>query len=120
MQLTDTQWKEIKRFVLNHPKNSDRRGRPSLDEREVMNAILWVLGSGARWKQMPDAYPQYQTCRNYFYSWLKKGAIEDILTVLADGLMPEEKIVFERTKGKAYNPCKKKLSEIVQKIQEAT
>ena len=117
MQLTDAQWKNIKGFVLNETKNSGGRGRPSLDERKVMNAILWVLGSGARWKQMPDFYPQYQTCRNYFYLWLRKGAIENTLVVLANDLKPEERIVFKRMEGKSYHPSKKKLTEIVRRIE---
>jgi hypothetical protein len=89
MDLTNKQWDLVKKIVSSQKKNESKRGRPALDKREVMNAILWVLSKGARWKQIPDCYPQYQTCRNYFYEWLKTGAMEGTLRALISDLDEE-------------------------------
>jgi transposase len=48
-ELTDAQWHKIERLL---PKEapSPRGGRRRIDDREVLEGILWVLRSGARWK----------------------------------------------------------------------
>ena len=51
-ELTNTQWARIQPR-LPKPK---RRGRPWADDRQTINGILWVLRSGARWKDMPREY----------------------------------------------------------------
>lgn len=44
------------------PQREERRGRPWRSNCEVLNGILWILPSGARWKDLPDRFPPYQTC----------------------------------------------------------
>ena len=50
--LTETQWSRIK-FVFEEPR---KVGRPSLNPRIVFNAILWILKSGGRWRDLPAHY----------------------------------------------------------------
>ena len=50
--LTDAQWNRIK-FVFEEPA---KVGRPSLNPRRVFNAIMWILKSGARWRDLPARY----------------------------------------------------------------
>ncbi|MGE5444032.1 MAG: transposase, partial [Ignavibacteriales bacterium] len=47
-------------------RRQDGRGRPWRDNREVLNGILWILRSGARWKDLPERFPPYQTCHRRF------------------------------------------------------
>jgi transposase len=44
----------------------DSRGRKPRDPREVLNGILWVLRTGAPWKDLPGRYPPRQTCHRRF------------------------------------------------------
>ena len=55
--LTDEQWKKIEPLI---PKKSVGRkgGRPRTNDRLVFEGILWVLRTGARWKDLPDRYPK--------------------------------------------------------------
>ncbi|WP_448518267.1 transposase, partial [Rhodoflexus sp.] len=32
--------------------------------------ILWVLRTGAAWKDLPDRYPPYQTCHRRYQQWV--------------------------------------------------
>jgi transposase len=64
----------------------DSRGRKPRDPREVLNDILWVLRTGAPWKDLPDRYPSYQTCHRRFYYWTKAGVFRRIVKELAADL----------------------------------
>ncbi len=60
-ELSDAQWQLIE-AILRPKRRSDGRGRPWQDTRPVLNGILWVLGTGAQWRELPNKYPPYQTC----------------------------------------------------------
>jgi len=79
VELTDEQWDIIKPLIPEPPKRPDGRGRPRRDNREILNGILWIMRTGAQWKDMPDRYPPYQTCHRRFQEWVRLGVFEDIL-----------------------------------------
>ena len=68
VELTDAQWDRISRLIPK-PKATPKGGRPRADDRAVMEGILWVLRSGARWRDMPDRYPAYATCWRRLGEW---------------------------------------------------
>ncbi len=82
VELTDEQWDIIKPLIPEPPKRPDGRGRPRRDNREILNGILWIMRTGAQWKDMPDRYPPYQTCHRRFQEWVRSGVFEDILRAL--------------------------------------
>ena len=47
-----------------------------------MEGILWVLSSGARWRDLPKEFPKFQTCHNLFQEWQRQGVFEDIFEAL--------------------------------------
>jgi len=47
--LTDAQWNRIK-FLID---KREKVGCPSLNPRRVFNPIMWILKSGARWRDLP-------------------------------------------------------------------
>src|SRR6266852_1502578 len=55
-ELSDAQWKLIEP-ILRPKRRTDGRGRPWQDTRAVLNGILWVLGTGAQWRELPQKYP---------------------------------------------------------------
>jgi transposase len=42
-----------------------------LDHRTVMNGILWLLKTGAPWRDLPERYGKWQTVASRFYRWRK-------------------------------------------------
>jgi len=68
VELTDAQWARIAK-LLPKPKAKPKGGRPRANDRDVMEGILWVLRSGARWRDMPDRYPAYATCWRRLGEW---------------------------------------------------
>ncbi|MGI9353565.1 MAG: IS5 family transposase [Rhizobiaceae bacterium] len=50
-------------------------GPPRTDMREVMNAILYMAGSGIAWRMLPKDIPTVSTVRGYFYAWRNDGTL---------------------------------------------
>ena len=73
--LTDAQWVEL--VPLLPPANS--RGHPrTVDLREVINGILYVLRGGIPWRMMPHDLPPWGTVWWYFREWRLDGTWQRI------------------------------------------
>ncbi len=83
MDLTNKQWEFISPYL---PKRIYRIGRPRKDDREILNGILWILRTGAPWKDLPDRYPPYQTCHRRFQEWNRLELWPVILKALSEHL----------------------------------
>ena len=73
--LSDEQWLLIA-DLLADPAPDPRGGRPRHDPRRCLEGILWVLRSGARWKDLPRTFPSYVTCWRRFMNWSASGVWE--------------------------------------------
>jgi len=45
------------------------RGRPRANDRKVLEGILWILRSGARWQDLPEEFPSPVTCWRRLWDW---------------------------------------------------
>jgi transposase len=66
--LSEEQWRRIAPLL---PKYKSR-GRPWSDNRRVLEGILWILKTGARWRDLPRAYPSASTCWRRLKQWEEK------------------------------------------------
>lgn len=87
MDLTEEQWRLLAPLIREPEKREDGRGRPRRESRDVLNGILWVMRTGAPWKDLPPRYPPYQTCHRRFQEWVTNDTFEAILAVLAKDLL---------------------------------
>lgn len=58
--LTDAQWENIRPLLPKRPSRP-RGCRPPANDRKVLEGILWILRSGARWQDLPDEFPSPAT-----------------------------------------------------------
>jgi transposase len=86
MELTDAHWAIIEPLIPKPRRRKDRRGRPWREPREVLGGILWVLRTGAPWRDLPERYPAYQTCHRRFQGWCRDGTLKRVLHALAQDL----------------------------------
>jgi transposase len=77
-ELTDEEWTAIKPMLPNKP-----RGVPRVNDRRVLNGILWVLRSGAPWRDLPQEFGPYTTCYNRFVRWRRAGVWTKTMNALA-------------------------------------
>ena len=93
-ELNDEQWLIVEP-VLRATRRADNRGRPWHDTRAVLNGVLWVLGTGAQWRELPEKYPPFQTCHRRFQQWIRSGKLEEALRLLARRLHEQGKLNLE-------------------------
>ena len=73
--LTDRHWDYIKDLI----PEAKVGGRPrSLEMRQVINAILYILVTGAQWRMLPKDYPKWQSVYYYFRIWRDDGTWQRI------------------------------------------
>ena len=75
--LTDKQWQHIEPLLPPLPK-SKKGGRPWAPNRLVLEGILWILRTGARWQDLPDKYPSPSTCWRRLQLWEEQDVWLDI------------------------------------------
>src|SRR5690348_5839117 len=78
-ELTEEQWQRLQPLL---PAQKRHTGRPNKDHRAVINGILWILGTGAQWEDLPERYGSYKTVSSRFYRWRKAGIWDKILAAL--------------------------------------
>ena len=86
MDLTDEQWQVIETILPPDRVRSDRRGRPWTDRRTTLNGILWILRTGAPWKDLPRRYGAFQTVHRRFQNWVRSKVLEQVLLAVAQDL----------------------------------
>jgi transposase len=77
-ELTDEQWSRI---ADEFPGNGKRGGQWK-DHRTVANGVLWVLCSGAAWRDLPERYGCFQTVHGRHLRWRRDGTWERVLAGL--------------------------------------
>jgi transposase len=92
MQLTDEQWSVVQPLIPKPKVRKDRKGRPRVEARSVLDGMLWILWTGAPWKALPNEYPPYQTCHRRMQEWVADRVFWKILTALAEDLRERGKI----------------------------
>ena len=86
LKLTDEQWSRIRGHFPEESLPTKRRGRPPVPAREVLNAALWILTTGAQWHMLPQGCPNHKTVHRRFQQWCRSEVLRDVLTDLANEL----------------------------------
>ncbi len=102
IRLSDEQWDRIrKHFPEEHVPNS-RPGRKPIPTRRVLEAVLWILNTGAQWHMLPQSYPNYKTVHRRFQTWCSNEVLRRVLTDVANelrdkGVLDEEESFIDAT-----------------------
>ncbi len=77
--LTDAHWDRLEPLLppQRHGKGT-KGGRPSIDHRQIINGILWILRTGAPWEDLPACYGKRSTVSTRYYRWIEQGIWERI------------------------------------------
>ena len=74
-QLDDRQWAKVATFL----EGERGAGRPPLDDRRFVEAVLWWRRTGVPWRDLPDEFGPWKTVFNRFDRWSKNGKWDRLL-----------------------------------------
>ena len=80
-EVSTSQWGRIEGFLPGRPGHV---GVTAKDNRNFVNGVLWVLRSGAQWKDLPASYGNWKSVHKRFTRWAKSGLWERIFRVLLE------------------------------------
>ena len=69
--LTDAEWALVERFIPPARRGGRRR---TVDVREVLNGIFYVLATGCRWRALPKDLPPRSTVHDCLTLWARETA----------------------------------------------
>ena len=85
--LTDPEWRRLEP-LLPPPQPG---GRPiKYPRREIVNAVLYILRTGAAWRLLPHAFPPYRIVFHYYRIWRKAGVWQQVNDALRQQLRQSE------------------------------
>ena len=73
MRLSERQWELMEHLFPEPKRRRDGRGQPWASNRQCVEGILWVLRTGARWRDLPAEYPSGVTCWRRLRRWEDEG-----------------------------------------------
>jgi transposase len=71
--LTDEEWALARREIPGAKRGGNKR---TVDVREVMNGLMYVLSTGCQWRAIPKDLPPRSTVNFYFCRWQHDGTLD--------------------------------------------
>ena len=73
--LTDEEWQLVEPLIPPAKRGGDKR---TVNIREVVNALMYVLSTGCQWRAIPKDLPPRSTVHGYFDLWDWDGTLNRI------------------------------------------
>ena len=71
--VTDDEWVLLKPLIPRAKRGGNRR---HVDEREIVDGLMYILSTGCQWRAIPKDLPPYSTLYGYFDLWSWDGTLE--------------------------------------------
>jgi putative transposase len=68
--LSDAQWARISGLIIGCP---DQRGSTGRDNRMFVEGVLWIVRTGSPWRDLPEAFGEWNSVFRQFSRWSAKG-----------------------------------------------
>ncbi len=73
--LTDEHWDAIDDIFPAPAKT----GRPPMNPRDALNAIIWLNNTGAKWRDLPEQLGKWRTVYGWFDRWNNNGTLQHVV-----------------------------------------
>ena len=81
-EATDAEWEKLSPYLGNNQK---KMGRPQTDNRKLLNGVLWILRTGAPWRDLPECYGPWRTVYKRFAQWEKDEKLKILFESFREG-----------------------------------
>ena len=89
--LTDSQWKEIKPLYT-------RMRKCKWSKRELTNAVLYLVDTGCKWRQLPHDFPPYSTVHSFY----RRARINGLWNKILEHIVKKARINAGRKESPSY------------------
>lgn len=79
--LSDAQWARISGLIIGRP---DQCGSTGFDNRMFVEGVLWIVRTGAPWRDLPEIFGNWNSTFRRFSRWSEKGVWERVFLAMAD------------------------------------
>ena len=78
--ISDRLWNEIEPHL---PGYKGSTGRPAYNNRRFINGVMWIIRTGAPWRDLPASYGDWKNTHRRFSRWRDRGVWEKLLELVA-------------------------------------
>ncbi len=89
--LTDTQWEQIAEYLPQGPNSTHYK-------RSLMNAVLYLVNNGCKWRALPHDFPPYSTVHSFYRRARLSGLWEKVL----DAVVQKTRLTAGRNATPSY------------------
>lgn len=86
-ELTDEQWARVEPHIPPSRSGPGRPGRPPRSPRQLLDGMLWILRTGAPWRDLPARYGPWRTVHHRFSAWRQAGVFDRLVQALQTQLV---------------------------------
>jgi len=79
--LSDEQWGSLSGLIIGRP---GQRGSTGRDNRMFVEGVLWIVRTGSPWRDLPEAFGDWNSVFRRFSRWSRKGVWQRIFEALSD------------------------------------
>ena len=97
-ELQDDHWKRIKELL---PGKASDPGRTATDNRNFVDAVLWIARTGAHWRELPEQFGAWNSVFQRYNRWSKAGVWEQVFRTLS-GDPDFEYVMIDSTSVRAH------------------
>ena len=80
-ELSDEKWAQIEPLL---PGRVGAPGRPGMDNRRFVNAIVWIAKTGVPWRDLPETFGKWNSVFQRYNRWCKRGVWQRVFEALGD------------------------------------
>ncbi|QFT48740.1 hypothetical protein FIU97_19290 (plasmid) [Roseivivax sp. THAF40] len=100
--MSDLYWLSDAQMVRLEPCFPKSHGKPRVDDRRVLSAIVFINRNGLRWRDAPREYGSHKTHYNRWKRWSEKGIFAKMMGELAAEHGEKKIVMIDATYLKAH------------------
>jgi transposase len=82
-RLSDEQWTMVEPVLAEHDPPAEK-GPDRVDQRAVMDAVIFRMRTGCQWNRLPQEYPDDSTVHRHFQRWVERGVFKHLWGVVQE------------------------------------
>jgi transposase len=79
--LSDEQWGKMSDLIIGRP---DQRGSTGRNNRMFVEGVLWIVRTGSPWRDLPEAFGEWNSVFRRFSRWGRKGVWQRIFEAMSN------------------------------------